>query len=277
METTMRRIGQKDKKIIDEITISLAILFTIYTELGRNNKRLAEELAEIFSTIGRSNKNLAHWHLYLNFSNLDDNGIYAGDINEGIDRFFSVLSSETNHKIGKSTRSKILAKLVKYRIWYFIKTKNKIKDKSPHSLSRTRGTKKDKRGGPYILYKNTVRIKNYRRILDNPTTLNSINQSLANYRNLLKNFYTIWLDNILNMIKEKGNHQMYAAFMIPFVGKRIYPKSIDWESFKNALRDRRNKSKLKEAKQQLISYLIQNPNKELFFNFVKVINSERLI
>ncbi|MGC1135786.1 MAG: hypothetical protein WA941_23380 [Nitrososphaeraceae archaeon] len=277
METTMRRIGQKDKKIIDEITISLAILFTIYTELGRNNKRLAEELAKIFSTIGRSNKDLAHWHLYLNFSNLDDNGIYAGDINEGIDRFFSVLSSETNHKIGKSTRSKILAKLVKYRIWYFIKTKNKIKDKSPQSLSRTKGTKKDKRGGPYVLYKNTVRIKNYRRILDNPTILNSINQSLANYKDLLKNFYTVWFDNVLNMIKEKGNQQMYAALMIPAIGQGVDPRDIDWKSFRNAINDSQNKNKLKEVKQQFISDLLRNPNKDLFFNFIKVTTSERIV
>lgn len=273
----MRRIGQKDKKIIDEITISLAILFTIYTELGRNNKRLAEELAKIFSTIGRSNKDLAHWHLYLNFSNLDDNGIYAGDINEGIDRFFSVLSSETNHKIGKSTRSKILAKLVKYRIWYFIKTKNKIKDKSPQSLSRTKGTKKDKRGGPYVLYKNTVRIKNYRRILDNPTILNSINQSLANYKDLLKNFYTVWFDNVLNMIKEKGNQQMYAALMIPAIGQGVDPRDIDWKSFRNAINDSQNKNKLKEVKQQFISDLLRNPNKDLFFNFIKVTTSERIV
>lgn len=273
----MRNISEKDKRVINEISSSLVILFTIYTELGRSNKRRQEELDETFSAIGSSNKKLAHWHLYLNFSDLDDNGVYTGDINKEIDRFFSVLSSETNHYISRSTRSKILAKLIKYKIWYSIKTRKEIRDESPKSLSRTKGTKRGKRGGPYVLYKNTLRMKNYRRILDNPAALNDINQSLANYKNLLKNFYTVLLDNILYMIKEKGNQQMYAAFMIPFIGKGIDPGSIGWDSFRNALSDRRKKNKLKRIKQEFISYLIRNPNRDLFYNFVKVTTSERII
>lgn len=236
----------------------------IYNSFDIDSNLTYKLLDSLSNLSNSSDRELAQWHLYLNFSELDDNGVYTWDINKEIDRFFSILSSETKHKIRKSTRSKIFAKLVKYKIWHTIKTRKKIRDKSPQSLSRTKGTKKDKRGGPYVLYKNTARIKNYR-----GSYYTKQHKSKPSYKNLLRNFYAVWLDIILNMIKERGNQTTYAALMIPAIGKGIGPRNIDWEPFKNALNDNQNKNKLKSVKEAFISDLIRNPNKDLFSILLK--------
>lgn len=248
-------------EIIESIVITLAIICHSYIE--NRGRYSAEKLAKGYSTLGSSHSKRAFTSLISNLYNIDyTNGKFPEQINKQIAQH--LLKQNTNYMCLPEL-SKLLKKLESYDIFCKIEGKKNIKSKSPESLPRKPKVGLKRRGGYLVIRKTSRSIEDYKRIIGNPNTLMIINQKLAKYNNLLRPFYELLIDDVLEAIKKGDeNANAFLTACITSTFPDLDRDKIDLESFKTALADRANKD-LEEDKKAFERYLLQNPNSHFFF------------
>ena len=251
----------KDIEIIESIVITVAI--TCHSYIESHGRYSPGRLAKGYSKLGSSNSKLAFTSLISNLYNLDyTTGKFPEQINKQIAQH--LLNRYTNY-MNLPNLSKLLKKLEPYNIFCKVEGKKKIKLDSPKSLPRKPKAGLKKRGGYLVIRKTTRSVEDYKRIIGNPDTLMIINRKLAKYNDLLRSFYELFVDDILEAIKQ-GN-QNANAFLTACITS-TFPDfdrdKIDLESYKKALENRAQKD-LEEDKKAFLAYLLQNPNPRFFF------------
>jgi hypothetical protein len=152
-----------------------------------------------------------------------------------------------------------------YSIFCKVEGKKKIKSDSPESLPRKPKAGLKKRGGYLVLRKTSRSVEDYKRIIENLDTLMIINQKLAKYNDLLRTFYELLADDVLEAIKQGDqNANAFLTACITSTFPDLDRNKINLKSFKKALENRAHKD-LEEDKKAFVAYLLQNPNPHFFF------------
>lgn len=253
-------ISDNNTEIINEIIMTLAIILNNYIE--NHGKHSAEDLAQGYSTLGSRNNKLAFTSLISSLYSVDySEGLYPEQVNKHIARH--LLKQNINY-MNLPDLSKLLKKLEPYGIFYKIEGKKNIKLKSPEGLPRKPKAGIKRREGYYVIRKTTRSIEDFKRIIGDPNTLAVINQRLSGYHDLLRIFYELLVDDIIEAIK-KGNEQINAFLTACLTSTfpNLDRNKVDWESFKKKLENRARKN-LEEDKKAFVSYLLQNPNSHFF-------------
>lgn len=186
-----------------------------------------------------------------------------GHINKRIATF---LKKESEAHLTESALSKTLAQLKESRILESVQGKLNIHQKFPNLYPRGRGKSEKTKGFP-IRYKITDNVKDYIRVLNDPATLELINQNLSSY-SLLGEFYRTVSNDILDLILEHGDPTTYEFFsiaMTPLNPDKI-PSQSDWDVFRDKLSKLSNERR-EELVNEMTTAFLQNPQALLFLLF----------
>jgi hypothetical protein len=174
---------ENEMDIINRITITVAILFDSFI---RNHKELMR-MIEPFSKTGLhdNDKDLARLGLTLNLRKMShrEEGMFPNQINQELARVL-LKSSEKVFLQNESTLSKVLREFEDAHIFFRIKGKKEIKQKSPKSIRRKPKAGEARREGYPLVHSVTSTIKDYERILSSPNAVSLINSKLLKYGKL---------------------------------------------------------------------------------------------
>lgn len=255
------KISKHDCETINFIVVTMAIICHDY--IKNHGKHSPVKLAKGYSTLGSTNSKLAFTSVISNLYNIDYiDGKFPEQLNKQIAKH--LLKQNVNY-MSLPDLSKLLKKLELYNIFYKIEGKKKIKSDSPESLPRKPKAGLEKREGYLVIRKTSRSVEDYKQIIGNLDTLNIINQKLAKYNDLLRTFYDLLADDVLEAIKQGDqNANAFLTACITSTFPDLDRNKINLESFKKALENRAPED-LEEDKKAFVAYLLQNPNPHFFF------------
>lgn len=238
--------------IINRIVITISL--ELHDYLDGNQENNIHDLATEFMTLMMTPKNLAKTAIILGMNDFKDkNALSPSDVNAIVANY---LKQTSQIHVKKSTVSKTVANLEKDKIFERIKGKKNIQKEIGDTVLRGRG-KSTKKSGYQIIYKTTIKVKDYTRILNNSEALDLINQRLlTSYENLLCQFYQIALNDIFDIIIKHGNPLIYRFFSMSSAS--IDPTNVisenNWERFRDELSKLSDEERQKYIDEATISF-----------------------
>ena len=164
-------------EIIDEITITLAMILGNYIREYKNPKRMMG----MYSKVSSSEKSLMRVFMSSSLRNMShQEGVYPVQIKENLTKISRALFKESRGVFlnSRSRLSKLLKDFETAGVILSIKGKKKIKKESPKSIPRKPKIGKERREGYPIVYKLTSAVEDYKKMLSNPQALYLINKKL---------------------------------------------------------------------------------------------------
>lgn len=251
----------EDGEIIEEITITLAIMFDNII-----NNLSSQDILEHSSRIASSMKYQTIVAYVIRLQSLyGEQGRFTSEIKEEIAK---MLSEERQRGFlnNESVMSKVLKNFERNGVIFKIKGKKEIKAQSPRSLRRKLKTGRPRRVGHPIISKLTKAVEDYKRILSNPKALGIINHNLLKYR-LVEKTYSEMIQEVFDAFK-KGDKKFFNALKMyrtsfPNIDDGSLPDPELFQKRINSLSD----AELKSFQQQTVNHFLKNPSTSIFFIF----------
>ena len=247
-------------KIIDEITITLALVFEEVIK-NVNSNGIIQQTSKLASSM-QYQTTFAYAIRLLSL--YEEKGRFPDEIKEEIAK---MLSEDRQQALltNESMMSKVLKNFEDDGITLKIRGDKDIKLQSPRSIQRKRKVGKPRRVGPHIVSKLTTTVEDYKRILSNSKATDLINRRMLNY-GLLREVYSKIIKESFHAF-QNGDESFYKSLDM---FKSLFPEHDelmpDSKLFHEQMRLLTNEE-IENLQDQAMTHLIENQSYPIFFIF----------
>jgi hypothetical protein len=274
METTpYNNFSEHEIRIIDEITITLAIAYNDYLKAYEKSSTIMKTYHKLTS----SKKKLSKVFMTLLIPNMNlENGMYPEEIHNRLKEISTSLLKESRETFlnSRSTRSKLLKEFENKGIFSSTRGKENIKRELQKNVKRKPKEERVKHEGYTIKYKLTDTVKEYKKILSNPKCVYVINDTLRKY-GILEKAYDLIIKQAFYFFKT-GDEEMYDFLqtfkaVVPNMDSNMAPDPKKFKERINAIKGK----ELEKHRKKLVQHLLENPSScvLLIFSLTKLTSS----
>lgn len=262
-------LSEEDGRIVKNIVAIVIIEMQNYLQINTNKRR--KTLADAFNQTVDFPKRQGLAIFPKTIMNKSNTKLMTpGDM---LNEFAQDLKKKTkeNVTIRKDTFSKILSILEKNDVLQSTTGKPAIKKKFPSLSSPGRPQKglSDKREGYPIIYSSTTKVDDYKRVLENPKSLEEIKERLSRFDETPSKFYKAAAKDFFWIIVKNGKPELYdffSRFLPEKKGSEDIMRYDYWERFKKEWSNADNQKK-DEWIEEWANYTTENPIPLFFFLF----------
>ena len=252
---------EEELDIIDEITITLALLFSNIIE-NMNSKNILQQSSKMSSslsyltTVAYTMKLIFLYH---------EQGQFTGEIKEEIAKMLCE-KQQQDLLNNESLMSKVLKNFENNGVIFRVRGDQDIKAQSSTNISKKPKDRRPRRIGVHNISKFTRTVEDYKLALSNPKALEFINYRLVKYGLLSETYSTIFKESFQAF--KKGDESFFKnleMFKVLFQGVDfdLMPDSKTFQALIKSLSD----TEMESLRQQFLTYYIKNPNYPIFFIF----------